>query len=284
MKLAIATTKPFSFEQTKTFIRRFPGCQAQTTVEGGVVTAAFAAGGRGWAVRLHASGDSLVAELPAGAPRSLVRRAAEWIGAGDDVQALYRRAAGDRAFQPVIAKLHGLHHVRFLGLEDIAVHCVMMQRQSPAQTARMKRRFLEALGHRTGDLHAMPELAELAALEVEAIENAIRHRAKAERILAVVRGVAQLGEDFLRTAGYADAKAALLDVPGIGPFSATAILLRGLGRHDENPVLEMFAGDGRLIYGEAWNEAALAKRYGDQIGYWTYYLKTGAALLSALKD
>ena len=92
-----------------------------------------------------------------------------------------------------------------------------------------------------------------------------------------MRGVAQIGENFLRTAPYGDAKAALLDVPGVGPFSATAILLRGLGRHDENPVLEMFAGEGRLVYGAAWNEAALARRYGDQIGYWTFYLKTGAA-------
>lgn len=279
MKLTIATRKPFSFEQTKTFIRRFPGCQAQAAVGDDAVTGAFSAGGRGWAVKLRASGDVLTVELPAGAPRALASRAAEWIGADDNVEALYTRAQGDRAFQPVIAKLHGLHHVRFLGLEDIAVHCVMMQRQSPVQTARMKRRFLEALGHRAGDLHAMPELAELVDLDVEAIEKAIKHRAKAERITAVVRGVAQIGESFLRTAPYGDAKAALLDVPGVGPFSATAILLRGLGRHDENPVLEMFADEGRLIYGAAWNEAALARRYGDQIGYWTYYLKTGAAQL-----
>jgi len=280
MKITIATRKPFSFEQTKTFIRRFPGCQAQASAGEDAVTAAFSAGGRGWAVTLRASGDGLTAELPAGAPRALANRAAEWIGADDDVEALYARAHGDRAFQPVIAKLHGLHHVRFLGLEDIAVHCVMMQRQSPAQTARMKRRFLDALGHRAGDLHAMPELAELAEIDDAAIEKAIRHPAKAKRIALVVRCVAQIGERFLRTASYADAKAALLDVPGIGPFSATAILLRGLGRHDENPVLEMFAGEGRLVYGAAWNEAALARRYGDQIGYWTYYLKTGAAQLT----
>lgn len=277
MKLIVPTRKPFSFEQTKTFIRRFPGCQAQASVGDDTVTGAFSAGGRGWAVTLRAADDALAVELPAGAPRALASRAAEWIGADDDVEALYARAQGDRAFQPVIEKLHGLHHVRFLGLEDIAVHCVLMQRQSPAQTARMKRRFLEALGHRAGDLHAMPELAELAELELEAIEKAIEHRAKAERIIAAVRGVAQIGESFLRTAPYGEAKAALLDVPGIGPFSATAILLRGLGRHDENPVLEMFAGEGRLVYGAAWNEAALARRYGDQIGYWTFYLKTGAA-------
>jgi len=30
-------------------------------------------------------------------------------------------------------------------------------------------------------------------------------------------------------------------------------------------------------YGAAWNEEAIARRYGDQIGYWSFYVKTGAA-------
>lgn len=279
MNILLATTKPFSFDQTLTFVSRFPGCQAQACVGDGDLTGAFAAGGRGWAVTLRASRGDVLAVLPAGAPAQLAQRAADWIGAADDVEPLYERAAGDRPFRPIIAKLHGLHHVRFLGLEDIAVHSVLMQRQSPAQTARMKRTFLAALGHPAGALFAMPELDELAGLSAEQIEKAISHRAKAERIVSVVRGVARLGERFLRTAPYADAKRALLEIPGIGPFSATAILLRGLGRHDENPVLEMFADEGRAVYGGAWDERAIVRRYGDQIGYWTYYLKAGASQL-----
>ncbi len=279
MNITLATTKPFSFDQTLTFISRFPGCQTQACVGDGEVTGAFAARGWGWAVTLRAVGGEVVAELPAGAPKQLAQRAADWIGAADDVEPLYERAAGDRPFHPILAKLHGLHHVRFLGLEDIAVHSVLMQRQSPQHTARMKRKFLAALGHPAGALFAMPELDELADLSVDQIEKAIAHRAKAERIVSVVRGVARLGETFLRTAPYAEAKRALLEISGIGPFSATAILLRGLGRHDENPVLEMFADEGRAVYGRAWDEHALAKRYGDQIGYWTYYLKAGASQL-----
>ena len=279
MNLTLATKKPFSFDQTLTFIRRFPGCQTQARVAGDSVTGAFAAGGRGWAVTLRARGGDVVAELPAGAPTQLAQRAAEWIGAADDVEPLYERAAGDKPFKPILKKLHGLHHVRFLGLEDIAVHSVMMQRQSPRQTAAMKHAFLAALGHRAGELTAMPELDELAELSVAQIEQAISHGAKAERIVSVVQGVARVGEAFLRTAPYDDAKRALLEIPGVGPFSATAILMRGLGRHDQNPVLEMFEDEGRAVYGSAWDEAAIARRYGDQIGYWTYYLKAGASQL-----
>jgi DNA-3-methyladenine glycosylase II len=278
MKLTIPTTEPFSFDQTLTFIRRFPGCQAQVRAGDDRVTAALSANGRGWVVILRAGvGHDVIVELPAGAPRDLARRAAAWIGADDDVGALYDRARGDRAFAPVIAALHGLHHVRFLGLEDIAVHCVLMQRQAPLQVARMKRRFLAAFGHAVDGLHAMPELPELATLSPAAIGKAIGHAQKAERIAAVVRGVAELGEGFLRTAPYDRAKQALLAIPGVGAFSATAILLRGLGRHDQNPVLSLFEADARRIYGAAWDASAIAHRYGDQIGYWTYYLKTGVA-------
>lgn len=281
MNIPIATKKPFSFDQTLEFIRRFPGCQTQALVGDREVTGAFAAGGSGWAVKLRVANGEVVAELPPGAPTQLVQRAAEWIGAADDLEPLYERAAGDRAFKPILARLHGLHHVRFLGLEDIAVHSVLMQRQSPLQTARMKRKFLAALGRPAGDLIAMPELGELAELSADPIERAISHGAKAERIVSVVRGVARLGETFLRTAPYDDAKRALLEIPGIGPFSAIAILMRGLGRHEQNPVLERFEDEGRAVYGSAWNERAIVKRYGDQIGYWTYYLKAGASRLRA---
>jgi DNA-3-methyladenine glycosylase II len=181
--------------------------------------------------------------------------------------------------QPIMRALHGLHHVRFLGLEDIAVHAVMMQRQPPARVAMMKRRFLEAFGYPVGDLYAMPELDALAQIPAAAIAKAIRHEPKAARIAEVVRAVAALGENFLRTAPYEQAKQALLAIPGIGPFSAAAILLRGLGRTDELPGLAMFEREGRAIYGAAWDEEAIARRYGDQIGYWSFYVKTGAARL-----
>ncbi len=96
--------------------------------------------------------------------------------------------------------------------------------------------------------------------------------------MAVVRGAAAARRDaFLSTARYTVAKEALLALPGIGPFSAAAILLRGLGRVDELPSFEMFERDGRRVYGAAWDPEVIARRYGDQIGTWSFYLKTWAA-------
>jgi len=282
MTSQLAIARPFSFEHSLQFIRRFPPCADEVIVEPDRVTAAISIDGRAYTFTVRGAGDAVVVDVDDRAvAATLVRRAGAFLGIADDLGPFYAAAAGDPAMAEAVRALYGLHQVRFLGLEEIAVYCVMMQRTPLAQAARLKRRFLDRFGHpvtigeRT--LRAMPSVDELAMLEVAAIAEAIGHRAKAERIAAVVRGVAALGGSFLRTAPYAVAKDALLALPGIGPFSAAAILLRGLGRVDELPALEMFERDGRRVYGAAWDPELIARRYGDQIGYWSFYLKTWAA-------
>ncbi len=287
MKLPIATTEPFSFDQALTFIRRFPPCRQQVIVDEHGVTAAVAIGGRGHAFTLRAE-PALTVELAGDAPREVARRAADLVSAADDLAPFYAAAAGDPAFAPIVRGLSGLHHVRFLGLEEIAVYCVMMQRTPIARAARLEQRFLDRFGLPvtvgTRTLRAMPELAMLAELSADDIADAIGHRAKAERIAEVVRGVAALGEPFLREAAYAEARDALLAIPGVGPFSAAAILLRGLGRMDELPSLAMFEREGRAIYRRAWDPEAIARRYGAHIGYWSFYLKTWTSRVQELEQ
>ncbi len=282
MHAPLPTRQPYSFDQTVAFIRRFPPCQGEYIVENDRLTAAVAVGERVVPLTLRRTGTTLEVETPRAADLPAVTaRAAHWIGADDDVGALYTAARGDPAFCALIEQLHGLHHVRFLTLEEISVYCVMMQRTPIAMASRMKRAFLAVFGTsievagRT--LRAMPSFAALAELDGEAIGAAIRHPRKGQMIAAVVRGVAAIGEATLRQAPYAEARDALLAIPGIGPFSAGAILLRGLGRMDEVPSVAMFADAAETIYGRAIDEAAIARRYGAQIGYWGFYLKAGAA-------
>ena len=282
MRTSLPTRQPYSFDQTVAFIRRFPPCQGEYVVEDDALTAAVTVGGRAVPLTIHRTGKTLEVETPRAADMPAVAaHAAHWIGADDDVGALYAAARGDAAFSALIEQLHGLHHVRFLTLEEISVYCVMMQRTPITMASRMKRAFLaafgtplEVAGH---TLRAMPSLAALARLDGEEIGKAIKHAHKGPMIATVVRGVAAIGEATLREAPYAEARDALLAIPGIGPFSAGAILLRGLGRMDEVPSVKMFADAAATIYGRAIDEAAIARRYGAQIGYWSFYVKTGAA-------
>ena len=281
----VPTSQPFSLDQTVAFIRRFPPCQGEYLVEDNAVTAAVTLHDRAVPVTIRRAGTGVAVETPHAQDLGAAAEVgAHWIGAGDDVGALYRAASGDAPFERLIAVLHGLHHVRFLSLAEISVYCVMMQRTPIARAAAMKRAFLARFGTpvevagRT--LRAMPSLAALAELDGADIGDAIRHGAKGRSIANVVRGVAAIGERALRDAPYAEARDALLAIPGIGPFSAGAILLRGLGRMEEVPSIGMFARDAVAVYGATFSEAAVARRYEGQLGYWSYYLKAGAARLA----
>src|SRR3954467_13041181 len=262
MQLSLKVKQPFSFAQTVAFLRHFPPCQGDYVVTDRAITAAVSVGGIARVVTLR-DGDPPTVELPRhtdpATQRLLVARAGPLVGADDDVTALYAAAEGDPPFRAVVDPLYGLHHVRFLTLGEIAVYCVLMQRTPVQLASAYKRRFLARFGipvEAAGvALRAMPELDELVELEPAEIAEAIGHARKAAQIAGVVRGVAAIGERFLATASYAAARGALLAIPGIGPFSAAAILLRGLGRMDELPAIRQIDDDARWLYGPAYDAA-----------------------------
>ena len=45
--------------------------------------------------------------------------------------------------------------------------------------------------------------------------------------------------------------------------------------------LVRFEREARTLYGPGFDATAIARRYGAQIGYWSFYLKTGVARLGA---
>jgi DNA-3-methyladenine glycosylase II len=254
MQLSIAVKRPYSFAQTVAFLRRFPPCQGDYVVTDTSITAAVSVGGIARAFTLN-DGEPLTVDLPrhvdTATQRALTARAADFIGAQDDLTALYAAAEDDPPFRALIGQLHGLHHVRFLTLEEVAVYCVLMQRTPAALASVYKRRFLDSFGIPVdacgATLRAMPELPQLVELSAAEIAAAIGHARKAAMITDVVRGVAAIGEPFLRAAPYAAARDALLAIRGVGPFSAAMILLRGLGRMDEVPSLARFEPPARAV-------------------------------------
>jgi DNA-3-methyladenine glycosylase II len=289
MQLAIPTTKPFSFDQTLAFLARFPPCKGEYLVEDGRLTAAISVGGTPHAFTLVGKNDKLsievASDLPAKTRDAIVTHAARFVGADDEVAEFYEAAATDKPFAKLLKLLHGLHHVRFLTFPEIAVYSVMMQRAPITMAAALKRKFLAAFGKPIDvnghTLLAMPELDELAELSVDDVAKAIRNRGKAARIVDVIHGVRAIGEARLREAPYAEARDALLAIPGVGPFSAAAILLRGLGRMDELPWLPAFSEIARKLYGRAVDHTSITRRYGRSIGYWSFYLMTGVPRLES---
>src|SRR5439155_10812158 len=105
---------------------------------------------------------------------------------------------------------------------------------------KMKRALVERFGgniiveNRT--YWAFPELNHLTLASQEEFAVLIKNERSAHYLYEVVQALSQLDEDFLRTAPYDEAEAALLAIKGIGPWSAAFILLRGLGRMERLPL------------------------------------------------
>lgn len=221
MRHSLPTRAPFSFAQSLAFIRRFPPNHGEYVIGADSITAAIAIGHRAvpFTARVRGAVDAVEIETGEDVEASeIVPRVSAWLGADHDLSAFYAAAETDGAFAPIVRELYGLHHVAFMSLAEIAVYCVMMQRAPIATAARMKARFLDRFGLRVKvgerELRAMPELEVLATLDGDEIGEAIRHRVKGPKIAVVVRGVAKLGESFLREAPYEDAREALLEIPG----------------------------------------------------------------------
>jgi len=118
MQLSIPTTAPFSFAQSLAFIRRFPPCRGDYLIDDDSVTAAVAIDDRAYAFTLRDRSVDVANDTPGDVAKQLATRAADFIGASDDVRGFYELAETDAPMQRVVDGLYGLHHVRGLGRMD----------------------------------------------------------------------------------------------------------------------------------------------------------------------
>ena len=280
MRHRVATAPTFVLDRALDFLRGFPPCRGEYRIDGGVLRGAFAVGDRAVAYAVSAGAPGTIVVETADA--RVVPMVAAFLGTDDDLRRFYARAAGDvAAYRDLVAAHHGLHHVRFATLEEVTVHAVLAQRTPIELAGRYKRAVAAALGPRIdadgAPLIAFPRFAALVPLESEDWQAIVGHPTKARRLPAVVRGVAALGEAWLREAPYHDAVRALCAIEGVGPFTAAMILLRGLGRMDDVPLdLPGIVGPARAVYGAAFDPDRIRARYGLDLGYWAYYLKVGS--------
>jgi 3-methyladenine DNA glycosylase/8-oxoguanine DNA glycosylase len=159
---------------------------------------------------------------------------------GLDVDATGFLAVAER--DPVVADLQrafpGRRPVCFGTPFEAAVWSVLSQRTSMRQAAAVRARLVEALGTAIElegtALKAFPAPERVAALD----GFSGLPEAKAERLRGLARAAQarELDPDVLRAADPEDALERLGRLPGVGPFSAQLILLRGAGHPDVLPL------------------------------------------------
>jgi DNA-3-methyladenine glycosylase II len=234
----------------------------------------------GVALAVHAPHPLSAADQ--GSVETAVRR---WLGLDDELSAFLAVARADPAMAPLLAVAQGLHQVRFASFAEAAVYFTLTQRSTQWYAAARKRRLATERGASIvvdGVTYpAFPALPEVAALDDETLIGYAGNKQRADRIRAVVEGLAALDEDWLRTGPYDEVRAALLAVQGIGPFTAGGLLLRALGRPDDVPLeMAQFTRAAEAVYGAPPpTPAELRARYGRWTGWWAYYARTAAGWL-----
>ena len=201
----------------------------------------------------------------------------------DDLRPFYAVAEHDPHFAPVIKALYGYHQVKFsLTAFENACWAVLSQR-NPMNVARaMKDRLAEHYG---GSLHingvtyrAFPQPFQLALSTTDELNTILHNTRKAECINAVAQSFANIDELWLREAPLEQVESWLLSIKGIGAWSASFVMLRGLGHIERVPVDEKrLLEAARRVYERnnlTFNDLPqLAAPYGDYAGYWAHYLR-----------
>ena len=147
----------------------------------------------------------------------------------------------------------------------------------------MKDRLIKTVGDNIQvdgvDYWSFPDAHQVKNLGSEKLQSIIKNKRKSEYLIAVADAFDDINEDFLIKAPIDEVKKWLLDIKGIGEYSAHLELVRALGRMEELSVQhdKMLMSCAKKIYGPDINEEYLDKikdTYGKFKGYWSYYLRT----------
>jgi len=174
--------------------------------------------------------------------RRLVRR---MLDLETDLGPFLALARRDPLLRPLVARHPGLRLPQLPDPFEGAVRAIVGQQVSVAAARtvidRLIRRFGEPVAVAGGGLFAFPHPAAVAAAPAESLTALGLTRAKAAALIAAAAATRDgaLDWDRLRDATPAAAHAALVALPGIGPWTASYIRMRALGDRDAFPASDL---------------------------------------------
>lgn len=189
--------------------------------------------GEAGTVTLEATGRSGPAEVDDG----LVTLARRWLDLDRDVTAADDHLGSSTLLGPLVAARPGL---RVLGSTDpfeTAVMTVLGQQVSLAAARTFGARLVAGLGASApAGMRAFPAPDVLAAVAPEELRGLVGlTRARAASVVSLARAVADGVLRLDPDAATGEVRAALLALPGIGPWTADYLALRVLGDRDAYP-------------------------------------------------
>ncbi len=291
----LTPTAPFDFEKSLNFLGMFMPTRQEQTITSQTLTKAISIDVQPLVFQVRSTGTTENPQLEctffAAKPisedlqKTVVERITFFLSLEDDLQPFYSIGREDVDFAPLIDYLYGYHQVEFLTPIENACWAVLTQRNPMKMAQKTKQALIERYGnhlevHRH-DYQAFPEALQIAEADYEELLKVIRNDRRTEYLVATARAFSEVDNEFLKTAQDEEVEAWLRGIKGIGEWSATFIMIRGLGRMEQLPLSEtrlLEAASKIYGHGKELNREALkrlADRYGHWQGYWAHYLRVG---------
>jgi 3-methyladenine DNA glycosylase/8-oxoguanine DNA glycosylase len=223
---------------------------------------------------------------PGDTRRAIEKTVRRILGLDVDPEPLQHLVSAERKLYPVALALRGMRPPRFAGLFDAFASVIPFQQLSldagVAIVGRLVERFGERLEH-GGRFDAFPTARAVAGARVYTLQACGLSRSKAESLRYLARAIesGELTEAAIERMGTRDALQTLIGLPGIGPWSAAVVLLRGFGRLEVFPPGDVGAARGltELLHLRTNDSLErLIERFGDRRGYF-YFFALGGNLL-----
>lgn len=282
---------PFHLEATVRLLQRRPTNRIDVW-EDGTYLRVLEVDGTHWLCRLQDLGSldaprlklSVTPSAPATVRAELERLLGRMLGFSEPSDFGFPGEA-EKSLHPLGVALRGARPPRFPSLFEAFCRIVPYQQLSLDAGGKVAGRLAEAFGHAlpldTGHIWAFPTPASVASAEAARFDGIGLSRTKIATLTEIANQIAQgtLSEPALEGLPTPSALRTLDALPGIGPWSAALVLLRGLGRMDVFPPGDVGAlrGLGELL-GATTSIESLLERLGDRRGY-LYFYALGAQLL-----
>lgn len=196
-------------------------------------------------------GGSLTLRFLNGSPSAALREKAaafvrEWLDLDPRLEDFYALSARDPVLQPVAEQYRGLRLVGVPSLLEALCWTVIGQQINLAFAYTLKKRLVEAYGdslvHQGRKYMLFPDADRLAAVPPEELQALKFSRFKADTLLTVARLIAKKElskEQLLHMGDFRLAEERLMEVRGIGPWTAQYASMRCLRNPDAFPLTDV---------------------------------------------
>jgi DNA-3-methyladenine glycosylase II len=290
----ITPQAPFDLQKSLDFLGDFAATRYEQIIQPGALAKALSLGGRVVGFELKNSGTveapaldyTLFSAQPLSAEtrKQALEKATFFLSLNDDLRPFYEMGRKDPYFAHLVAELYGYHQVKFITPFENACWAVIHQRNHITVSRRMKQGIVQYFDRKIDwagqTLWAFPEPGQVAGADFVILNEVIRNERKTECVISAAQAFSSVDQEFLYRAPYDEVKKWLLTIRGVGEWSSTFVLLRGLGRMEQVPVGDKsLLGAGKAVYGpdmEYPDLMRVAREYGDWKGYWAHYLRVAS--------